>query len=452
MSLPDQEALGRFAGWYGLDLAGLQGGDRYRIAGAGETFDGRIACIQLTENGRFGNILYQIIHAVLLGDQVGVRRLRLFPFVGGPQPGLVQAANIQLLTAAPDDQPLTEPTLVGHFFNSYPFGTMLRGLHPGPAWSVLQPVLAGLFGHIQTPAMAATRPGLLVAHFRAGDIFAPHAVLEDRLGKRWWSGAVNPWYVQAPASFYLAAIRAALESGTVSEIRLVFEDRGNPAVDAVAEALSRDGVACTLQSQDLQTDLIALAAAEHLIASASTMIEAAALLAPQLRSYTSFRAFESHGHIHGRVQPLFAGLLRARGVQLSLYRDAGDYIPALRWDASPEQLALLRSYPAEKLQRLDGEDALAAEAGALIDPVPRLHQAEEEAARLRQTLLTQRAAAEGYRAKLDAQRTDTELWYSTAQAWQARAEAWQTKAQAFETSRIWRLTRPVRRLLNTLRH
>jgi hypothetical protein len=417
-------ALERFAAWYGIDLAALTSGEAYQIDDWGEDFRGPIERIRLVENGRFGNIVHQIIHAILLGDLIGCREILLFPFAGGPPPGIVEAGGFRVRIGAAAASLPAAPTLVGHFFNSYPFGTMLRGLDPARAWPVLQPVLDSLFSHIEQPARAAAGRGLLAAHFRAGDIFAHGHSLDDHLGKRWWTGAVNPWYVQPPASFYIAAIRAALETGTVREVRLVFEDRGNPAIEVVEAALARDGVAVSLQSQDLLTDVVTLASASHLVASASTMIEAAALFAPDLRSYTAFRQFESHAHIHGRLRPLFAGLLRARGVHLALYRDAGDYIPPLGWNASPDQLALVRDYPLTRLLAV-ADTPPGEPAGQILggDLRGRLRQAEDEAARLRQAMFVQRAAAQGYRAQV----------------------------QAMETSRMWRLTAPLRRLVNVVR-
>ena len=60
-------ALERFATWYGIDLAALTSGEAYQIDDWGEDFRGRIERIRLVENGRFGNIVHQIIHAILLG-------------------------------------------------------------------------------------------------------------------------------------------------------------------------------------------------------------------------------------------------------------------------------------------------------------------------------------------------------------------------------------------------
>lgn len=448
LTIPTDIAILRFAAFYGFDANYLTGSDSYRIESAGPDFDGMIRCIRITENGRFGNIVYQIMNAVLLGNVIGCNEIELFPFAAGPSEG-IEAGGFSFKFRPADSACADRPTLVGHFFNSYPLGTALRVLDGARAWVVLNPVLAGLFHHIIEPAGAAAtwRPSgsqLIVAHFRAGDIFASN--YDENLGRKWWGGVVNPWYVQPPASYYVAAIQAALASSAFSEVRLVFEDRSNPSIDVVECQLRERGIPVVCQSADLATDLITLVSADHLVASTSTLVEIAALLSPVLKSYCAFRQFESHAHVHLRHKSLFGTMLASRNVQLRLFMDRGDYIPPLRWDASPEQLDLLCSYPSDRLVQLEGKASLDADARISEETLSRLLiRTEGEAIGLRSRLMSARTMVVALTDRLQAAETQLQTAEINNLQLYRNLDTTIGRLRAIENSSTWRLTGPLRR-------
>ena len=375
-ALDDDEALRRFAAYYGFEHGLLSGSDPYRIEGARPGFDGAVKRIRIVENGRFGNIVIQLFHAAWLARQLGCEEIEAFPFDGGPAAERVNAGGLRFrFPPAGDRDPAGPATLVGHFFNSYPFESALRAIAPSVAWAVMQDVLRPMFRHIWG-APAACGDQTLVVHFRAGDVFA--------------DPRVSPWYVQPPASYYQMAIAFARRELGTSDVRLVFEDRRNPAI-AVTEAwLRQSGIPYCVQSSDLVGDAICLATARHLVASVSTLTEVAAILSDRLRTYIAFRQIESHLAIHQRTHPLIEGLLREKNVRLLVVRDTdGGYPEPPSWRADPDQVQLLKTYPASALAMIEtaSDIEMMSDADLLHR---RLAATELEAIRLREALVATR--------------------------------------------------------------
>jgi len=114
--------LDRFAEYYGFRHDLLAGADPYAIVHAQPGFSGRVEAIRITENGRFGNIVYQLLHAIILARQLGCRTILAFPFAGGPDQPAIAVEELRIVFR-PDlvAQAPPVPTLVGHFFNSFAF-------------------------------------------------------------------------------------------------------------------------------------------------------------------------------------------------------------------------------------------------------------------------------------------------------------------------------------------
>jgi hypothetical protein len=322
-----------FAARYGLDPAALSA--RIEASGYDDAVeienpapDGHVERLRIKPLGRFGNVFAQLQHAMMVARALGVRRIAFPAYQPGPTPG--EAAGITLAHAAPDPA----PTLAANFFWAAPFAPLLAEAREAEA------MLAALAGRYAALIPPAPREEIAV-HFRAGDVFG----VRDQAGYDW----IVPIYVQPPASYYQAAIAHARAETGIREVRLVYEGTENPALGAVAEWLLRERVPFTAQSRSAAEDLAALMAARVMVAGCGTFAEAASLLSPHLRTLWAFRTVECHAHIHARPEPLWARLLRAKGIAIRVLADAGDYIPPLTWAASASQLAMIREYPAEKL-------------------------------------------------------------------------------------------------------
>ncbi len=378
MNLRDP-ALSLFADYYGFDYERLAGDDRYHIENPSGDYIGVVEAIRIVRQGRFGNIFYQLLHAIMIARQIGCHTVRIFPFPGCPQTPFVQIDDLRIIIDGGSDASVSaRPTLVGGFFNSFPFESTLRSLRPDTVWTIIKRYIRPVFAQALCDA-APLDTTTVVLHFRSGDIFSeeqPH-----------------PWYVQPPASYYQRAIMFARAELGVRDVRLVFEDRQNPAIAATEEFLDRRGIPFAAQSGSFQQDFGTLAGASHLVTPFSTFGEVAALLSNHLKTYIAFRRFESHQHIHQRTQPLLLGVLRQKNVRPVLIDDAaGGYIAPYSWDGSAEQCRLIRDYPSANLDIHDDDATIDAREAAL--PVAQLqaelHAAREEAARLRRKLVVNR--------------------------------------------------------------
>lgn len=326
--------LTNFATHYRLDRAALSArieasGYDDAVAIENAAADGHIERLRIKPLGRFGNVFAQLLHAMMVANALGVRRIAFPAYEPGPTPG--EAGGIMLEHDTGD----TAPTLAANFFWAAPFGAILGEAREAEA------ALAALtrrYAALIPPAPAEE----IAVHFRAGDVFG----VRDPAGYDW----IVPIYVQPPASFYTEAIRRARSETGLRHVRLVYEGTENPAVGLVAQWLLRERIPFAAQSLTAAEDLRALTAARVIVAGCGTFAEAAALLSPYLRWLWAFRNVECHAHIHGRAQPLWARLLAHKTVAAHVLWDASDYIAPCTWAATPQQLDELRTYPAEKLR------------------------------------------------------------------------------------------------------
>jgi len=238
--------------------------------------------------------------------------VQLHPFFEGGRVGdleLIWGDNLSIV-----------PTLEGEFFNVMAF--CLKSSAPEMARVFTESVRPLLVARLREPDRRITREDL-VLHFRAGDIFRQ-------------TRPPNPGYGQPPLSYYLAAV----DREQPARVWLVFEDRGNPCIDAAEGALRKRGVEVLLQSGTLEEDLRLLLSASRLVAGIGSLAHMVAHLSERLRKVYFF----------GKVN---VEVLHELGVEVIVGRDAdGEFRTKLlnsNWIGSAEQRALMISYPADKL-------------------------------------------------------------------------------------------------------
>lgn len=331
---PEDGELRRFAERYGFEHEVLARGRSYRVENASANCPGLVEVLRLERLGRFGNIVFQLLNATLLARHLGCTTIEMFPFEGGPPPAIIDGLTF---CYAPEENASSarRPTLVGHFYETYHFGTLIRDIPAREIWVVIKHVMHPLFRQIRNNPTRLS-PQTLVIHFRSGDVFG--------------APPVHPLYVQPPASYYEMAIRHTLDSMGVRNVVLVFEDRANPAIAVTERFLQSYGVPFRAQSSHFVDDLACLLGAHHLVASFGTLCEAVALLSAKLQTFVAFRVLDAQEHLHGRARSLFPALLNQRGATTLLVEDVdGGYIPRLDWRRSPDQLDLMVNYPIEHL-------------------------------------------------------------------------------------------------------
>ena len=316
----------RMARHYGWDLDSLRGklpearaADSYRLLNPRSLLfqlRPRIDLVRVPCWRRFGNAVQQLTNAFRIAEALGVgtvQFVQLHPFFEGGRVGdleLIWGDNLSLL-----------PTLEGEFFNVMAF--CLKSSAPEMARVFTELVRPLLVARLREPDLRVRRDDL-VLHFRAGDIFRQ-------------TRPPNPGYGQPPLSYYLAAV----DREQPARVWLVFEDRGNPCIDAAEAALRKRGVEVLLQSGTLEEDLRLLLSAPRIVAGRGTFGRTVAHLSERLRK----------AYFFGKTKD--AEVLRELGVEVILGRDAdGEFGTKLlnnNWIGSTEQRALMISYPADKL-------------------------------------------------------------------------------------------------------
>jgi hypothetical protein len=94
----------------------------------------------------------------------------------------------------------------------------------------------------------------ITMHFRAGDIFALQTA--------------PSWYGQPPLAYY----KFVLDRSSAEKIVIVYEDTGNPTVEAFARYVRSLGRQVVLQSADLRSDLAVLFNSAELVSSTGTFM------------------------------------------------------------------------------------------------------------------------------------------------------------------------------------
>ena len=397
------ERLALFAEYYGFDKVSLSTKDYNRIDTLDGHFDGRVDAIRVTEFGRFGNIFQQLLHAILLAHHLGCRTVEFFPFEGVQTEGEWQFAGLNFICRR---TPRTVgPTLVGHFFFSHPFESALTGFNMQYAMDVIDGALRPLFKDVRVEPQDSQ---VIVLNFRGGDVFLGNPISAE--------------YVQPPASFYILAALTARERFGVTTVSIVSEDRVNPALAATEAALHEHGFRVVTNIPDLAGDIAIIMGAKHLVSPFGTFLEALAMLSTGLRSYTAFRQFESHRHLHTARPSLLVHVLKARGViPIRILDTEQDYIRPLSWAATDEQLRLMLDFPLDRLtvQDLSAEPDVTDDC-FLLWPFPKAASAAE-AYRLRQALLSLRATVVGLREDVSKMTNEATLQRLEAAAQRCRA-------------------------------
>ena len=282
--------------------------------------------------GRFGNNLYQLLNAAVVARHGGFRRL-VVPNLALLPP--FAAFCLDRLTVEPEaDQP-SDGCLAGSFF--VPYGCEAAALRCTPTdLSQLSRRLGDeLFGALlDLPG----EPPTIALHFRSGDVFRRHFDVPSA-------------YVQPPVAYYLKALGDARARDAGALVDLVYADRANPAIGVVETALRARNVPFRSHAGGDAEDLRRLLAASTIVASASTFVEAAAVLSRRLRQYYSFREHGSQSEFKPFAQARLGDVLRIRNVRCMLIDDVSrTYVNKWQWTAAPAQQRAVAEFDAANLR------------------------------------------------------------------------------------------------------
>lgn len=274
----------------------------------------RLSHLRLTKWLKFGNSVEQLHHLFHLAKSYKVRQIVL------PPSKLFQARDLGEfeVTTASEDSAKPGVGLAGLFYYLEPFCLKRPAEN---LWESARRYVRPMLAEVLQESDPRVRENDLVLHFRAGDIFH-HPVAH---------------YGQPPLAYYLAAIEREQPSRTW----LVFEDRANPCIDAADAWLQRRGLEVVIQSGSLEEDLRVLFSARRLVIGQGTFGSSVAMLSTRLRRLYTFKS-----ELWDELR--FPDLEMIEAIDID-----GGYTRALlskNWAASPEQRALMLSYPAEALR------------------------------------------------------------------------------------------------------
>ncbi len=276
---------------------------------------GHVFGIRLTRYGRFGNNLLQMAIAIALARQIGWGWIQVCETDFMRTFDVRDVGGVSLLHPQ-HPRPEGVRFLTGPFIGRQNFRAQLAGLSQLDLHRIISTSVRPL---LEIP-VAHVPDDELVVHIRSGDVFKsnPHRA-----------------YGQPPLSFYRLIIDALRRAGEIQRVCLVFEDKKNPCVSAVAEYLDHIGMPCRMQSGSFAQDVAVICGARRVVFGVGTFGLGIAASSERLREVYCFR------------QPGFAALPNLERVWL--VDAADDYIPPQGWLGTPDQLAALVNYPIEKL-------------------------------------------------------------------------------------------------------
>jgi len=316
----------RLAPRYGWNLEVFQGreevfpgtrtGGFYRVLNPALYFvrpSAAISALQIGEWLRFGNSILQLINVFALAERYGLRRIRL------PGQHLLyqgtRAGDAKLLWNG--ERRFSDLALSGYFLH---MRALMPPLDAGTQRRIVDDCVRPLLARDLLHGDPRVGEDDLVMHFRGGDVFDSEDIR-------------SPGYWQPPLAYYLAAF----EHDCPRRVWLVSEDRRNPTVAGVEEALRLRGVEVIVQSGALLDDLRVLLSTRRLVTAIGTFGQAVALLSSRIETFYQFLRQPNH-------------VLALKGVRVvSAYDAKGEFMAtvAARWGARPEDLAMMMSYPVD---------------------------------------------------------------------------------------------------------
>jgi hypothetical protein len=280
-------------------------------AGTGETFG-----LRLSKYGRYANNLLCAANAIGLARALRWRWVQLcdVDFMRTFEALEIDGTTLLHPHASP---PQGVRFLSGPYFRSADFGPWIQNLGRRDLFKI---IAASVRPALEIPSIKVPDDQLVI-HIRSGDVF------KVRPPRR---------YAQPPLNFYTLIISALREAGEINSVCLVSEDGSNPCVGALSDYLGRTGLPFRKQSGTFAEDAAVVFGARRVVFGVGTFGLGVAATSDRLREVYAFRhrnfdAFPAHT----RVWLVEAG---------------DDYIPRDGWTGSPEQLALMISYPADRLE------------------------------------------------------------------------------------------------------
>ena len=312
----------------------------YKVVGTRCKASEGLAGLNIDYSGRFGNLLHQYINALLLAERTGLKFIRFGRHELLDFKTTTTANGITLIPAA---EPLPDGLfLSGEFFNSDDFAPVLSPFlqfKPEDERACTDAVQTFIVPHLLSglPIEGEEHPDdELTIHLRSGDIFGT-------------DHPVTYGYRQPPLSYYTLVVDRMRARG-IKRVRLVYEDRGNPCVDALEVWLKQRDIPMRSQSVSLRADMSALVDAPHLMFGHGTFGYAAVRLSKAVKTLHYFgpELGGAYGFI-SVVDEVFE-VTDAAGRYIKAFEYGKPFGPEDGWRNTPAMRETMLTYPAENLK------------------------------------------------------------------------------------------------------
>lgn len=284
-------------------------------------FDQRLLAVQIEamvipKRKRFGNALLQLADAYNIARQLGVKKIyhRGYSFLKDE----ATVGDIQFIKGVPSKH---ENYLIGDFYDNTSLLSVCQ--NKLDRWKIVHNMSESIRLDLRQEEPSSVEDVLHI-HLRSGDIFKKTPPHRD--------------YGQPPLALYTKIIRMRAWRKVV----MVFEDQYNPVINALIEFVKQQGIAYETHSGDIHQDVEVLLGAKHLVIARGTFIYPILSLSKNAKEVFYFEIDElspwglQHSHIAFR----------------KCVDERGDYRSTILtcWDNSPEQNALMLSYPESSLK------------------------------------------------------------------------------------------------------
>lgn len=340
----DQAALTRYCRRVGIPETLLTLGvarSHYVLMSAPDVQGSEIVGLDISYSGRFGNLLHQYVNAIRIASQTGLTFIRLgeHDLLSIGEPFVLDRVRYFPQSV---DLPADGFFISGDFFNTEDFRPLLNAhlkfdkADEEAATAVCQDIIRPriLRG---TPLQGEEHPSdEITIHLRSGDVFD-----QDQ--------PVIFGYRQPPLSFYRLVVARMMRTHGITRARLVFEDRGNPCVDALEQWLAESGIPCRIQCGTLDADLSALIDAPHLVFGHGTFGYAICHLSRHIRTVHYF-APELGGQYRfiTTIDEVFE-VADAAGRYIRAYEYGKPFGQDEGWRNTPTLRQTMLDYPADNL-------------------------------------------------------------------------------------------------------
>ena len=299
--------------------------DKYTLEGRISKDSQQVTLIEVNPAGRFGNNLHQILHASFIAEQIGAQHLLLdkisLPSFGGLNGS---AFNDFFKLNEAENERIKESNLAlkGDFFHVHTFANVLDKINKEWLVHFSSTKLHSLYG--LNPENLNTSNSIAV-HIRSGDLF---------------TSKPNPWYVQPPLAYYINAVKTIQAMHDVEGVKLIFEDRLNPVVDALEAKLYELGISYESHSSTkMVDDAQILLESNYIIAGKGSFVPALCILSGGKNLVACYKKFGNAGHEY--VSKIVENMLVFNDRQ-------GDYMTR-GWVNSEEQRRQMIDYPEEEI-------------------------------------------------------------------------------------------------------